>query len=365
MATVTIIPVGAVSMAHDDGTAVRNGNVLTNALNGDAFSWENPQNVVLDFDLSQTVTLHLDDADGVLTDDPVNGSIVVDQMLTEDVTIGSKSWDAVTNNVRWADPKPVFVEDEYHVTLYDAAGTAYTMVGISISTGYDSVVAGVAFLGTAPPAGTALTYVQGQSTYVGSGQSAPIASLTVSPAGVPCFLAGTLIATPDGERRVETIQPGDPVLTLGHGARPVRWAGASLVPAMGDLAPIRIRAGTLGNARDLWVSPNHRLLLADWRAQILFGEESVLVAAKHLVDDRRVTRVPMAQAAYHHLLLDRHEILLAEGARAESLHFGSETMRCLPPEALAEINAIFPGKPWRQLSHPEITRRESILLTSR
>ena len=39
---------------------------------------------------------------------------------------------------------------------------------------------------------------------------------------VPCFVAGTLIATPSGDCAVERIEVGDLVATLDHGARPAR-----------------------------------------------------------------------------------------------------------------------------------------------
>jgi hypothetical protein len=38
-----------------------------------------------------------------------------------------------------------------------------------------------------------------------------------------CYAAGTAIATPDGERAVETLVAGDLVLTTSATARPVKW----------------------------------------------------------------------------------------------------------------------------------------------
>jgi len=45
---------------------------------------------------------------------------------------------------------------------------------------------------------------------------------------LPCFLAGTMIATPGGDCAVETLQPGDLVLTPT--ALPSRSAGSAAVP---------------------------------------------------------------------------------------------------------------------------------------
>jgi hypothetical protein len=47
----------------------------------------------------------------------------------------------------------------------------------------------------------------------------------VTMTSVPCFVAGTLIATPEGEKLVETLQPGDLVLTHDDGPQPIRWVG--------------------------------------------------------------------------------------------------------------------------------------------
>lgn len=99
---------------------------------------------------------------------------------------------------------------------------------------------------------------------------------------VPCFVAGTLIRTPDGDVPVETLHPGDLVLTMDDGPQPLRWTGSRTVPARGGLAPICIRAGTFGDHGKLLISPQHRILVRDSLAELLFGRSEVLVAAKIL-----------------------------------------------------------------------------------
>ena len=93
-----------------------------------------------------------------------------------------------------------------------------------------------------------------------------------------CFTEGTRISTPHGQRNIETLGIGDEVLTLDNGVQRIRWIGRRTVPAVGKLAPVRIKAGAFENARDLLVSPQHRMLLDGWRAQLLFGEEQVLTS---------------------------------------------------------------------------------------
>lgn len=160
---------------------------------------------------------------------------------------------------------------------------------------------------------------------------------------IPCFTAGTRIATPGGLVPVETLRPGDLVLTLDDGPRPLRWVGRRRVLAAGALAPVRIGAGALGPHGRLVVSPQHRILIRDRRAELLFGEAEVLVAAKDLVNGRCIVQRPGGEVEYLHLLLDRHAVLFAEGLAAESLLPGGEGLRGFGAEAVAEIRALFPA----------------------
>lgn len=157
-----------------------------------------------------------------------------------------------------------------------------------------------------------------------------------------CFARGTLIETPSGPRAIETLREGDPVSTLDHGAQPIRWIGGATFDGRGASAPIRIRAGALGNLRDLTVSPNHRMLVSGAMAELLFGEPEVLVAAKHLVNDSSIRRRPCARVEYFHILCDRHEIVFAEGAPAETLFPGPQALEAVSDGARDEILAVFP-----------------------
>lgn len=163
---------------------------------------------------------------------------------------------------------------------------------------------------------------------------------------VVCFTAGTRIATLLGEVAIEDLQPGDRVLTMDHGYRPIRWIGSTRVRATGSLAPILFRRGALGNSRDLMVSPQHRMLLRGGYAQMAFGEHEVLAAAKHLVDGRSVIRVEGGEVEYFHILFDSHEIVFAEGCPSESFHPGQEGLGALDEAARQEIFALFPRLAW-------------------
>ncbi|MCG6901367.1 MAG: choice-of-anchor L domain-containing protein [Rhodobacter sp.] len=159
---------------------------------------------------------------------------------------------------------------------------------------------------------------------------------------VPCFVAGTMIRTPKGEVRVETLKPGDLVVTQDHGAQPLRWIGRRKVAATGEHAPIRIAAHTFGVHRTLMVSPQHRVLIRDNLSELLFGEPEVLVAAKHLLNDRTVTRKSGGQVEYVHLLFDEHQVVYSEGLPTESFLPGPQVTDEFEAEVLAEICSIFP-----------------------
>jgi len=66
------------------------------------------------------------------------------------------------------------------------------------------------------------------------------------------------------------------------------------------------------------------------------------VTAAHLVDGRAVLREPVAEVTYVHFLLDRHEIVFAEGATTESFHPGTQGFDALADPAREELFAIFP-----------------------
>lgn len=159
---------------------------------------------------------------------------------------------------------------------------------------------------------------------------------------VPCFAAGTRIRTPQGERPVQSLRPGDLVLTRDNGPRAVRWVGRRAMPATDRMAPVQIAAGTFGNHRRLTVSPLHRVLIRQARGELLFGATEVLVAARDLVDGGAVERLDGGWIEYVHLMFDDHQILWSEGLQTESFLPGPQTTSCFEREAIAEIVAIFP-----------------------
>lgn len=171
----------------------------------------------------------------------------------------------------------------------------------------------------------------------------------VPDATVVCFCDGTLIDTPDGPRAVETLRQGDLVLTLDHGAQPIRWIGSTGLDRV-DLTlapkrkPVLIRAGALGAGlprRDLMVSRQHRILFQTNTAVDRFGTDELLIPAIKLVGRPGIEIVEdAADVRYWHILLDRHELLFSEGSLTESLYTGREAKKSLSAAAREELTAL-------------------------
>ena len=167
---------------------------------------------------------------------------------------------------------------------------------------------------------------------------------------VPCFTPGTLIATPKGERPVEELKAGDRIITRDNGIQEIRWVGQKAMDwkalaANPHLKPILIQKGALGNGlpeSDMMVSPNHRVLVANERTALYFDEHEVLVAAKHLINNRGVHEVASIGTAYIHFMFDNHEVVLSNGAWTESFQPGDYTLKGMGNAQRNEIYDLFP-----------------------
>ncbi len=166
---------------------------------------------------------------------------------------------------------------------------------------------------------------------------------------IPCFTEGTMVDTPLGPRPVESIRPGDLVLTLDDGPQPVCWVGQrtlGIAALLGSpaLLPVELAAGSLGPAmpdRPLVLSPQHRVLMAGPQCELLFGEDEVLVAAVHLASLSGVRR-PLGPVTYVHLMFDRHQIVRTHGVWSESFQPGERVLEGLPDPQREELLHLFP-----------------------
>ncbi len=169
--------------------------------------------------------------------------------------------------------------------------------------------------------------------------------------GVICFTPNTRIATPEGPKLIQALRPGDLVLTKDDGPQEVLWTGSRRMSgarlyAMPHLRPIRFRAGAFGDDRpepDLIVSPAHRMLVKGAAAQALFGTSEVLVRAEDLLNDTSISvDLALREVTYVHILLERHNIVFANGVETESFHPSNTALEMIDPAQRDVLMAVMP-----------------------
>lgn len=165
---------------------------------------------------------------------------------------------------------------------------------------------------------------------------------------VPCFTAGTLVTTAEGDVLIEDLSIGDRVQTRDNGFKPVRWIGKRTVTVSEQndhkFTPVQIKAGALGAGqpvRDTYVSPWHRLLMCGQKAELMFGEREVLVPAITLVGYQGFDQV-VREITYVHVMFDVHQIIFADGAWSESFLPGPRTLPGIEEQQRSELLALFP-----------------------
>ncbi|MBB3994401.1 hypothetical protein GGR95_002046 [Sulfitobacter undariae] len=166
--------------------------------------------------------------------------------------------------------------------------------------------------------------------------------LTEDNTNVACFTKNTLIETPYGPKPIETLELGDLVLTKDNGAQPIQWIGVRTVPATGKFAPVRFAAGAIGNNIALEVSPQHRMLVSGWQAELFFGEAEVLSPAIHLLNDKTITRAYKPSVTYYHILFSEHQVISAHGAYSESFHPSEASIGGVSEGSRKELKELFP-----------------------
>ncbi len=184
--------------------------------------------------------------------------------------------------------------------------------------------------------------------------------------GVICFTPDTRLATPNGPRMIRDLRPGDRINTRDNGPQEVMWTGhrrmtGARLYAMPHLRPVRFKAGALGIGRpdeDLLVSPQHRMLLQGAAAQALFNTPEVLVAAEDLINDQTViVDHTLREVTYVHILLERHNVIWANGLESESFHPSNTALDTVDPGQLGTLLQLLPGIETNPHSYGDYARR--------
>jgi VCBS repeat-containing protein len=225
---------------------------------------------------------------------------------------------------------------------YNAATGVLDITGADTAADYQAVLQSLTFSSSAadPTNGGAdtervITYQVEDQAGLGS-NSAPA---TVDVTDMPCFAAGTRIATAAGAVRVEDLAIGDFVETLHAGLQKIKWIGrcsydGRFISGNKDILPIRIAKDAIADnipARDLFVSPGHAICI-----------DGALIHAFRLVNGVSITQAHSVESiTYYHIETENHEVIFAENCPAET--FLDENFRAQFQNA-AEYRAIYPGQ---------------------
>ncbi|MBS1102806.1 Hint domain-containing protein [Gluconobacter sp. Dm-62] len=178
--------------------------------------------------------------------------------------------------------------------------------------------------------------------------------------GLICYLAGTMILTPEGERAIETLAAGDQVTVCEDGATRIQTilrvghahaSTGSTGHADLDAVPVRIRAGALADgipSRDLLVTPEHCMMLEN-----SFVPVRMLVNGMTIAYDHSITSYD-----YYHVETEQHSVLVANGALSESfMDVGHRSDALIQDSQVARLHALS----WEQdAAVPLITDRSHV-----
>jgi hypothetical protein len=164
--------------------------------------------------------------------------------------------------------------------------------------------------------------------------------------GGMCFLQGTSVMTSTGEVFIEDLQIGDRVETVSGEARTVKWIGRQTYKQSGlswhdSVVPIRICRHALGPNtphRDLYLSPGHALFI-----------DGVLIRVKDLVNGTSIAAAPHRETIeYFQIVLDSHDVILAEGVPAETFLLNSNNIEGFMN--FPEFARLYPGDQHRSMT---------------
>jgi hypothetical protein len=132
---------------------------------------------------------------------------------------------------------------------------------------------------------------------------------------LPCFCAGTRIATADGATPVEQLRSGDRVMLARGGLAPVVWLGRKFIttdrhPRKSDVLPVCVSAGAFGDRvpdRDLLLSPDHAIFV-----------NGSLIPVRYLMNGSTIAQRSLCEVTYYHVELAVHDVILADGLPVES-----------------------------------------------
>lgn len=169
---------------------------------------------------------------------------------------------------------------------------------------------------------------------------------------IPGFCRGTVIITKRGPRLIETLQVGDQILTRDNGFQPLRWCTAPQTDAQTNPPVVEVSAGAIGNASTLFLSRSTAVLMASANRT-----DEHLTPLRHLINDTTIRSVTTHVSPVISLVLDRHEIIIANGAYCETLRASHRMLKLLPEDQRNDLLAHLPlltvtDRTYQQVARP-------------
>ena len=124
--------------------------------------------------------------------------------------------------------------------------------------------------------------------------------------------ADAMVVTMTGLRKVQTLRPGDTLVTRSSGSLPLVKIEQTCIITRA----IYVIAGSLGHFqldRDTLLPAEQTVLVRDWRALFIGGSDTMLVAARDLVDGEYVRDVGQMPLTVYRLVCEAPEVIYADG----------------------------------------------------
>lgn len=167
--------------------------------------------------------------------------------------------------------------------------------------------------------------------------------------------AASVVETARGPVLARDIRVGDRLITRDSGVQTVRWVGCSTVmygdggqdpgPDQKHKGPVRIRAGALGTspqAGNLVLAPGHRVLVQHPLNELLFAVDEAMACVGDLTHVDGIDFVPRSVGRWTHFLLDRHQMVRANGLWVETLSPDMWSIRVAYPDEWHAITEALP-----------------------
>lgn len=126
---------------------------------------------------------------------------------------------------------------------------------------------------------------------------------------------GTYVNSYHFDMAIEYLIQGDVIQAKGEGFSEVKWVGFNLAPNEMVFFPKM----SIGNTANIYLEPNHRVLLHGCWVMNRLGISEILVPAKYLIGWKGIEQRCGIVSHIFHILLERHSILDIEGACVETL----------------------------------------------